>query len=281
MAARIRVARSPRPARPRAAAGRHLLEHRHGEMADHQRRRPAPQTSSSGRAPPARSPAISATSGTTPTLEPSAVTTFAMSVSHAARIVVDDVDAVGVARRRPGSPRDDDREADQDEQRRPRAPPSGVVNSSPSPPGVSRCQRNRACGSIRRPSATSGRSTAAPSIRRASRSRFSRTAHEPDRERRSRRRSRRRRRRRRCPGSASSVAWSMFSRGEVAEQREGRRPQPGAEHAVGQERPVRHPRAAGDERRQRADQADEAPDQDRLAAVAVRSTPRPARSAPR
>ena len=56
---------------------------------------------------------------------------------------------------------------------------------------------------------------------------------------------------------------------EVAEQRERCRPQPGAEDAVGDERPVAHPRAAGDERRQRANEADEATDQDRLAAVAL------------
>ena len=43
---------------------------------------------------------------------------------------------------------------------------------------------------------------------------------------------------------------------------------PGAEDAVGREVPVGHLAAAGDERRQRADQADEAADQDRLAAVA-------------
>ena len=56
-------------------------------------------------------------------------------------------------------------------------------------------------------------------------------------------------------------------RGEVAEQREQRRPHPRAEDAVRRELPVGHPRAAGDERGQRPDEADEAADQDRLAAV--------------
>ena len=56
---------------------------------------------------------------------------------------------------------------------------------------------------------------------------------------------------------------------EVAEEGERRRPEARSEHAVGDERAVRHPRAAGDERRQRPYEADEPPDQDRLAAVAL------------
>jgi hypothetical protein len=57
-------------------------------------------------------------------------------------------------------------------------------------------------------------------------------------------------------------------RRHVADQREAGRPQAGPEDAVRDERAVAHPGAAGDERGEGADQADEATDQDRLAAVA-------------
>src|SRR5204862_3674874 len=56
---------------------------------------------------------------------------------------------------------------------------------------------------------------------------------------------------------------------EVADQDQRRRPQTGAEDAEGSELPVAHPAAAGDERREGADEADEPADQDRPAAVAV------------
>ncbi len=55
----------------------------------------------------------------------------------------------------------------------------------------------------------------------------------------------------------------------VAERAEERGPEAGADDAVRDEAPVREPRRAGDERRERPDQADEAPDQDRLASVAL------------
>src|SRR5581483_1513223 len=58
-------------------------------------------------------------------------------------------------------------------------------------------------------------------------------------------------------------------RGEVADQGEGRRPEAGAEDAEGDELAVAHARAAGHERRQRPHEADEAADQDRLAAVVL------------
>ena len=51
--------------------------------------------------------------------------------------------------------------------------------------------------------------------------------------------------------------------------RRSRGPEAGADDAVRDEAPVGQPRGAGDERRQRADEADEAADQDRLAAVPV------------
>ena len=82
-----------------------------------------------------------------------------------------------------------------------------------------------------------------------------------------------------APLPAISVARSRLCGEGVAEQAERRRPQPGAEHAVRDEGAVAHPRAAGDERRQRPDEPDEATDQDRLAAVAAEVAPRPARSA--
>jgi hypothetical protein len=56
---------------------------------------------------------------------------------------------------------------------------------------------------------------------------------------------------------------------DVAEDQQHRRPAAGAEDVVGQEAPDRHSRGAGQERVDRADQADEAPEEDRLAAVAV------------
>ena len=58
------------------------------------------------------------------------------------------------------------------------------------------------------------------------------------------------------------------AREEVAEEDVGAGPEPGAEDAVGDEGAVAHPRAAGDEGREGADEADEAADEDRLAAVA-------------
>jgi hypothetical protein len=56
---------------------------------------------------------------------------------------------------------------------------------------------------------------------------------------------------------------------DVADQREGRCPDRGAEQAPREEGPQSHPRRAGQERRDRAHDADEAPDEDRLGAVAV------------
>ena len=56
---------------------------------------------------------------------------------------------------------------------------------------------------------------------------------------------------------------------DVAERAEERRPQPAADDAVRDEAPVGQPRGAGDERRERPHQSDEAADQDRLAAVAL------------
>src|SRR4029079_9988451 len=55
----------------------------------------------------------------------------------------------------------------------------------------------------------------------------------------------------------------------VADEREGARPHERPEQAPRQERPQAHPRRAGQERRDRADEADEAPDEDRLRAVMV------------
>src|SRR5205814_1113831 len=54
---------------------------------------------------------------------------------------------------------------------------------------------------------------------------------------------------------------------EVAEEDVRRAPQTGAEDAVGEEGAVRHPRRSGDERSDRANESDEAADEDRLAAV--------------
>ena len=58
------------------------------------------------------------------------------------------------------------------------------------------------------------------------------------------------------------------AREEVADQDVGAGPEPTAEDAVGEEVAVAHPRAAGDEGREGPHQADEATDEDRLAAVA-------------
>src|SRR6185312_11031035 len=55
----------------------------------------------------------------------------------------------------------------------------------------------------------------------------------------------------------------------VADQREAARPDERAEQAPRQERPQAHARGAGEERCDRADEADEAPDEDRLGAVAA------------
>jgi hypothetical protein len=56
---------------------------------------------------------------------------------------------------------------------------------------------------------------------------------------------------------------------QVADRAEERGPEAGADDAVRDEAPVREARRAGDERCQRPDEADEAPDQDRLAPVAI------------
>src|SRR4051794_40971667 len=55
----------------------------------------------------------------------------------------------------------------------------------------------------------------------------------------------------------------------VADEREGHRPQAGAEDAPREERPQAHRRRAGQEGRDRAHEADEAADQDGLATVAI------------
>src|SRR3954454_13934731 len=55
----------------------------------------------------------------------------------------------------------------------------------------------------------------------------------------------------------------------VAHEREGHRPQAGAEDAPREERPQAHGRRAGQEGRDRAHEADEAADQDGLATVAI------------
>ena len=137
---------------------------------------------------------------------------------------------------------------------------------------MSRFQTKRSCGSSRR---RPGRRLD-PLRQLAAVLRLAQVARDHDHARRSPR-PRARRRARPCPRSRSPRSRLLAS--SVAEQRERRRPQPGAEDAVGDEGPVAHPRAAGDERRQRPHQADEAPDQDRLARRGARSTPRPARSA--
>src|SRR3954467_5821539 len=54
-----------------------------------------------------------------------------------------------------------------------------------------------------------------------------------------------------------------------ADEREARRPDARAEQAPRQEGPQPHPRGAREERRHRANEADAAPDEDRLRAVAV------------
>ena len=56
---------------------------------------------------------------------------------------------------------------------------------------------------------------------------------------------------------------------QEAEHAERDRPQAGGEHVVGQEAAQRHPRGAGDERRERPDEAEEAPDDDRHRAALV------------
>src|SRR5262249_14119531 len=58
-------------------------------------------------------------------------------------------------------------------------------------------------------------------------------------------------------------------RGEVAREDQPGRPEARAEDAVRRELSIAHAAAAGDERREGPDQADETPDQDRLAAVAL------------
>ena len=60
-----------------------------------------------------------------------------------------------------------------------------------------------------------------------------------------------------------------------AEHAERDRPQPGGEHVVGQEAAPRHPAGAGDERHQRADEAEEAADDDHHRAVLGRAASRP------
>ena len=56
---------------------------------------------------------------------------------------------------------------------------------------------------------------------------------------------------RNVPRPAYSAARLRLLEGEIADQGKGRRPQAGTEDAVGRERSVAHPRAPGDERRQR------------------------------
>ena len=72
-------------------------------------------------------------------------------------------------------------------------------------------------------------------------------------------------------GAAADVGLDRVERApeEVAEQAEQRRPQAGAEHVVGEELAQLHAGRAGQERRDRPHEPDEAPDQDRDAAVAV------------
>ena len=66
-----------------------------------------------------------------------------------------------------------------------------------------------------------------------------------------------------------------------AEHAERDRPQAGGEHVVGQEAAQRHPAGAGDERHQRAHEAEEAADDDHHRAVLGRAASRPGRGAPR
>ncbi len=72
-------------------------------------------------------------------------------------------------------------------------------------------------------------------------------------------------------GAAAGVLRRLVdaAREEVADQDVGARPDSRAEDAVRHEAAVSHARTAGDERRQRPHQADEAADQDRLAAMAA------------
>ena len=143
---------------------------------------------------------------------------------------------------------------------------SRLVSSRPSPPGVRRRPRNSNWGRSLRPKATSGRSARRFSISPTSFPRFSG--------------SRRKRKARKRPTTNPTTIAKTNSplptilvtvlealREEVAEQDQARRPEPGPEDAEGREVPVGQPAAAGDERRQRADQADEAADQDRPAPV--------------
>ena len=191
------------------------------------------------------------------------MTTFATSVSQPVRRWSTTSNAVRVARRRPGVAGDDQRVADQHEQRHrehrqqgrelqpqparrhpaPEEPRARGSSRAPAASGVDsiRCARPR-CGSRAR--AGSGEITTAPTTTATTIPNTS------------------------APFPAICVARSRLCASEVAEQRERRRPEPGAEDAVRDEGAVAHPRAAGDERGQRSHQTDEAPDQDRLAAVA-------------
>ena len=156
-----------------------------------------------------------------------------------------------------------------------------MVSSRPRPPGVRRPTPKRA---VRSATAEAGRPItrhAGPATRM--------TRRHPGRSRRCSSHSRTRRRfsgsRRSCTSAtnaadhhdhrrereqaARDVGRQLVERvpEDVAERGEGRRPGAGAEHVVGQEPAQRHPARAGDERRQRADEADEAADQDRRAAA--------------
>ena len=142
------------------------------------------------------------------------------------------------------------------------------MNSRPSGrPGVTRAHTKRAGGATQRPSASSGRSAARRSIPATSRLRFSGSAQEADRDHdRDDHADGDPEQERALAGGSGRRVEAL--RGEVADQHEGRRPEPGAQHAEREVVAVPHPRAARHERRQGPDQPDEAPDHDRLAPVA-------------
>ena len=145
---------------------------------------------------------------------------------------------------------------------------SSVVNSSPSPPGVSRLQMKRELGTQPAARCEHRAKRTAPLHPRGQPAPVLRLAQEPgdhDQRRRSPRpRSRTRAalaRRSRWPCRGSARGSSRAGRSAAAHS-------PVPRMLYGAKCAVAHARAAGDERRQRPDQPDEAPDQDRLAAVA-------------
>ena len=79
----------------------------------------------------------------------------------------------------------------------------------------------------------------------------------------------RRCRRRTRPASRSITACRSSARRRSRAARTSALHSAGRDHVVGNEAPERHARGAGDERRERADEPDEAADEDRRAAVAV------------